>query len=96
MSGDGNNFRPNDEIKREDAAIILSKALRGYNIPEEEKAEFTDNQNISDYAQESVKELAAKNILNGSDGFFNPKNSLTRAEAAVLIYKVMTATNLLW
>ena len=95
VSGDGKNFLPNNEIKREDAAVILSNVLKGYSIPEDEKAEFADNQNISVYAQESVKELAAKNILNGSDGFFNPKNSLTRAEAAVLIYKVMTAINIL-
>ena len=42
---------------------------------------------ISDYAAEAVKRMYALGIINGyEDGSFRPKNSITRAEAAKILY----------
>ena len=43
------------------------------------------------HALAAVAEMASKGIINGyEDGSFRPKNTLTRAETAVVIYKIMT------
>ena len=56
-----------------------------------EKLTFTDTEDIADYAIAAVAEMASKGIINGyEDGSFRPKNTLTRAETAVVIYKIMT------
>ncbi|MBQ9599058.1 MAG: S-layer homology domain-containing protein [Clostridia bacterium] len=56
-----------------------------------EKLTFTDTEDIADYALAAVAEMASKGIINGyEDGSFRPKNTLTRAETAVVIYKIMT------
>ena len=48
--------------------------------------EFSDAEDISDYAAEGVSALKNMQILNGfEDGSFKPLNSLTRAEAAKII-----------
>ena len=51
---------------------------------------FTDNDNISGYAKESVLALSSSGIINGyEDGSFLPQANATRAEAAQLIFKVL-------
>ena len=48
---------------------------------------FTDDSDISDYAKSAVYSLRAMGIINGDDsGRFNPQMSITRAEAAKIIY----------
>jgi hypothetical protein len=43
---------------------------------------FTGNESIVAYAQEPVNRLAEAGILISFNGKFNPKNSVTRTEAA--------------
>lgn len=53
--------------------------------------EFADSEDISDYARESVTALAASGVVNGTgDNRFAPKASATRAQAAQIIYKLIT------
>ena len=52
--------------------------------------EFTDNMNISEYAMEAVKALSSAKVISGmGDGSFMPKNTATRAEAAVMLYNLL-------
>lgn len=46
---------------------------------------FSDSGNISPNRLEAVDAVAATNIMRGSDGRFNPRASLTRAEMATLL-----------
>ena len=90
--GIGNN------ITREDMAVILGRVYDLKNLALEKKLmpEFTDEDTISEYALESVKKLAGLKIIGGyDDGSFKPKNSLTRAEAAVVIHRFFDAAGLL-
>lgn len=75
-------------ITRQDAATILYRIYNG-NF-QNNRIDFTDAGEISDYASEAVNKLAAAGIINGkNDGRFYPKKNLTRAEAAVLIDRLM-------
>ena len=51
---------------------------------------FDDGGLISDYAKDAVAYFAANGIVNGvSDGIFAPLDNATRAQTAVILYRVM-------
>lgn len=88
-----NIFGTGTFITREDAAVMMYRASESgkniLNTVNEEKS-FTDYENISDYAKISVKSLQVSNIISGYEtGEFLPKKSITRAEAAKLIYSLL-------
>jgi len=72
-----------DNITREDAAVMLGRALR----MKESTAEFsfTDADSVSSYAKGYVAALAAKGYINGYNGAFNPKREITRAEIVTIL-----------
>ena len=85
------SFRPNQNITRAQFAVMLYRYLR---LDESEYADvalpFADNGKIADYAIPAIKALYTEGIINGSAGkdgklYFNPNNSLTRAQAATMI-----------
>ncbi len=75
-------------ITRQDAAAIL---YRIYNVSSQNSRQsFIDSDEIADYAKNAVSELSSEGIISGmDDGKFYPQKNLTRAEAAVLIYRLM-------
>lgn len=91
-------FGIGDKITREDMATMIYNALTicGIDIPEvRESAEFADKDAISDYAKTAVDYLYKRGIINGyEDGSFAPKNNATRAEVAVMLYKILPYTKL--
>ncbi len=94
--GDG-NFGTTDLITRQDAAVMLNNAITksGKTLDEiNESIDFADKADISDYAADDVDVLVKAGILSGSNGSFMPKSNTTRAEAAVMISKIMTAIGL--
>ena len=55
---------------------------------------FNDNDDIADYALAAVAEMAANGILTGNEeGSFLPRKDSTRAETAVMVYRIMMAMN---
>ena len=77
-------------ITREDMAVLASRVL-GSN-EEETNIIFEDLNDISDYAISAVSLMNSKQIIKGyDDGSFKPKALSTRAEAAVVIYRVINA-----
>lgn len=84
-------FEPEEYIKRQDIAVILSR-LDGDMQSETKDVEITDLNTVSDYAKSSVEKLINRGILNGyEDRTFRPHNNVTRAEAAVVIDRAMSA-----
>lgn len=83
-------FSPNENIKRQDASVMLYRAEQ---LPElgvlpeiAEGITFLDSQKISVYAQEAVGALQRQGVLSGDTaGYFHPKDTLTRAEAAQIL-----------
>ncbi|MBP3361053.1 MAG: S-layer homology domain-containing protein [Clostridia bacterium] len=90
INGVGNGcFMPDDNITRQDIAVIMYRLILDKDIlPSGKKCEFADADMISPYAREAVEVMSA-GIISGSEGYFNPKNYTTRAEAAKIIYAVL-------
>ena len=85
-------FGVGTNITRQDVAVIAAriiKRLKG-TVPETVESTLTDIDTVSDYATDSVKLLNGMGIINGyDDGSFMPKNTLTRAEAATIISRLI-------
>lgn len=88
VNGNGGRFYPENLVTRQDAAVIIARCLK---LTSEEAPAFSDTGDIADYAVSAVSSLAKAEIMNGvGNNTFAPKASLTRAEAAQLIYNVLT------
>lgn len=83
-------FAPDTPIKREDAAVMLTRYLRFAGISlESGSITFTDNDSISPYAKESVAAMQKAGLLSGDDaGKFHPKAQITRAEVASIFARM--------
>ena len=87
-----NTFGMGDYITREQIAVILARAatLKGAELTAPSDEEFSDEADISDYALISVKIMKASGIISGyEDNTFKAKNNATRAEAAVMIARLL-------
>lgn len=87
-------FGVGQNISREDVCVLLYRILdaKGKVVTQRTAdSDFTDRDDISDYALSSVDYLYANGMIQGmGDGTFSPKANLTRAEAAVLIDRTRT------
>ena len=88
-----NNFMPESNITRQDMAVLVYRFLNseglieGFNTANYE--EFTDGEEIRDYARNPVSALTEMKILKGyEDGSFQPYGLVTRAETAVVIERL--------
>ena len=85
--GTDGSFLPNASISRQDAAVMIYRAaaLAGGTMPA-----FTDSDSIASYARDAIASLCAAGILKGmEDGSFAPVSGLTRAQAAVMLSRIM-------
>lgn len=90
VNGADGMFRPNDNITRQDAAVILYRAILLKHTLEDGNIFFTDETEIDEYASVAIRSLAKQNIIAGmTDGSFMPKANTTRAQAATLILKAV-------
>ena len=89
VGGYGNGlFGPNDYITRQDMCVMLYRVCRDKLILSSQ-SEFSDMNDISEYALRSVTALAGAGVINGSGGSFYPKQNSTRAEAVAVIARVL-------
>ena len=80
-------FGAGQNITRQDAAVILANILGGTSDGE---ISFTDKNSISDYAVNAVSKMANAGIISGFEsGEFKPLDNATRAEAAVLVARML-------
>ena len=83
--GDG-TFRPDREITREEAFVLVWRIFRDRLEASVAGKTFTDEADISSWAQEAVRALAAAGAVTGyEDGSLRPKEPMTRAEAAAVL-----------
>ena len=90
--GDG-TFAGDSEITREMLAVIIDRAIIAKNIElydQNDGVEFVDEEYFADYAVEAIARLGQKGIVSGiGEGIFAPRATVTRAEAAQIIYNVL-------
>lgn len=85
------SFAPAASVTRQDAAVMLRRACTVKKIAlEQGEVHVSDGNDISDYALESVNALFGSGIISGfEDGSFRPFGTLTRAQAAKMIYELI-------
>lgn len=89
----GGTFKPYENIKRQDMAVIIYRLLEAKNVnkAQENAKSFTDENEFPEYAKKAIEKLAAYGIFSGDEtGKFNPVKSASRAEAAKVIYSILT------
>lgn len=94
ISGDDGYFRPNDEITREELGkmIVLAYRFAGKEVEGEQEniQTFTDEVNISSWARQYINPLLKLGLMKGGpDGAFRPRDSASRAETVVVIYRLL-------
>ncbi len=80
-------------ISRQDMAVILYNVLtkKGVTLEKNNGKTFVDEEQISDYAKEAINALSAVGIITGNqNGDFNPMENATRAEAAKMVYGIIS------
>lgn len=85
---DENHFGPDDLVTREQAALIVTRATQAENSDGE--LNFTDSEQISPWAKSGVAAAVSSGFLSGyPDNSFRPQTNMTRAEAAVILSKML-------
>ncbi|MEW4371892.1 S-layer homology domain-containing protein [Paenibacillus kandeliae] len=91
------NFRPNQYITREEAAMIMSHAMdyTGQSTAlsdsqvEQQLNHFSDRKEVSNWAKKAVAATAQSAIVQGNQGHFEPQSHVTRAQAASMIRRLL-------
>ena len=86
-------IHPEDNLTREDAAHMIYKICNILEYPFQEETEvsaFEDEAEISEYAKDSVVILHKNGIIQGEgEGYFCPKEMITRAEMMQMCYNAL-------
>ncbi len=90
VAGYNGQFRPEDTITREEAAVVLIR-LHAYQNKGEALAEgdsaFADIAQASEWARQAIQQAKALGFVNGKgNGLFDPHADVTRAEIAKMIW----------
>ncbi|TVY07105.1 S-layer homology domain-containing protein [Paenibacillus cremeus] len=91
---ENNTFRPNDTITREQIAVMIARAAEfAGKKPKEGKDsadKFKDSTTVSSWAKASVSAAVDAKIVNGTtDNTFAPAANATRAEATVMLKRLL-------
>lgn len=79
-------FRPDSLISRQELAMVIARRME----PATGTLDFADADTIAEWARPSVTTLVMNDIIHGyPDGTYRPLSNVTRAEASVLIYRLI-------
>lgn len=93
-NGKGDNkFNPNEKITRQDMIVLIDRAMKLYEKSKtlgdaNELQKFVDASSVAGYATNSVSAMIQEGIIKGDGININPESNATRAEAAVIIYRM--------
>ena len=98
-----NEFNPNGTITREEAAVMVTRAAKLCGMDTEMDAlsirdvlaQFFDYVKASSWAQSSLAFCYNEKILDDSVMDIKPKEAVTRAEIAYMLYNMLLSANLL-
>ncbi|WP_341279616.1 S-layer homology domain-containing protein [Paenibacillus sp. FSL H8-0537] len=96
-------FRPNGLITREEAMIILNRALALTTLATVKDAAeidsllaaYGDSASVSEYAKAAVASALKNGIVQGADGSLNPDSNVTRAETAAIVKRLLVKAGLI-
>jgi hypothetical protein len=95
VSGENGLFYPNRSLTRQEAMVMLFRAMSvsGQTITTatDNLNSFSDGSTVSTYARQAVATMVQMDIVQGDQNkCINPFSSITRAEAAVMLYRILT------
>ncbi len=88
-------FKPDQKINREEIGVLIARALKkgGQEVTADDVdavlARFKDANEISSWAKEEATQAVVSGIISGRDGSFVPKATATRAEAVVMLKRML-------
>jgi hypothetical protein len=96
-------FNPNGTITRQEAAVMTARAAKLCGMDTEADAvtirdtlaQFDDYRTAADWAQEALAFCYAKGILDDSGLDIAPKEAVTRAEIADMLYNMLVSADLI-
>lgn len=90
MQGDGKgSFRPEANVTREEAAVIVARLLKLDASDAAEADKFADAKSMSAWSRGAIAAVAKAGVMKGYDGnLFQAAKPLTRAEAVALLERV--------
>ncbi len=88
-------FAPKQAITREQAFTILHQALALFDIQDTAADlslldQFQDKDLIADYAKPHAAAMVSMGFVSGTGGNINPRGQMSRAEFAMVLYRLMT------
>lgn len=87
-------FAPAKAVTRQEAAVLLTRALKKQGHNAGVKLSFGDDSRIADWASSSVAAMNALGLMKGDDkGNFRPGDPISRQETAVMIHRVLQNVN---
>lgn len=92
------SFRPDAGVTREQAAVMLGRAVRyAGELPQQDASvleRFSDHAKVSGWAKRPAAELLAAGMIEGvGNTAFAPQAFATRAQSAVLLYRMLHYLN---
>ena len=93
-----NKINPNDPVTKEQALVLIARALKaaGSPLPEQNKnilKQYADYNTVSEYAQATIASICGSNIYSGSTAggrrYLKITGNVSRAEAALYIYNAV-------
>lgn len=90
FEGDGTGYmRPNDYITREEVFAVVARALVLSSSDYSVLSKYKDSSDISTWALGYMSVMTANSYVNGNaEGLVQPKNYITRAEFAQVMYNI--------
>jgi len=91
----GNNFSPNMQFNRQQAAVIIVRLAEALNQPlPAATPAFADNSEIASWAREQAGQTQAAGIMEGVGGNrFNPAGTFTREQSIVTMLRLFNHLN---
>ena len=97
VQGKGDGFAPFDDLTRQEAATMLSRAadVLALKAPDDAAAPFADANNIADWAARAVSEMRALGVMQGEEqNRFSPEKPYTKEQSVLTLLRLYTKTTL--
>ena len=92
FAGDGGKLRPNSPITRQEAFLVLSRVfglMASLDAKPEVLDQFKDRDKIADWAEKGILAMVARGYVAGDNGNIKPLVSISRAEFAVVMDRLV-------
>ncbi len=92
FAGDEGKLRPNSPITRQEAFLVLSRVFgltASLDAKPETLDQFKDREKIADWAEKGVLAMVARGYVAGDNGNIKPLVSISRAEFAVVMDRLV-------